>query len=400
MLSYSEILFAVAYLDIEIDPEVFYEEDLKKFVKLLLEKGPEYLQNMDSFSGVSPTPITREKFIDLYNTMIYTKAVNNKIETIQSALMLQDWQTLSDQFPEFSGSTMNSAVLKTGAEIELEESEFIPFYDEWDKVYRGLLPEDYFVIYALPKRGKSSLVANIAYQAIKHGFSIGFYPTELSISVTLKYILGFELGLKGNEALEFFNMYPKELTRLRNKYGSQIIFPSTHIFNWKEYEALYQDKRVQIVFQDNFVRCIAQLGLNEDASSAAKLARQFSTMQQRYRKPTFMVTQETARPATPKELEDNPGVYEVGLGTTFMTKSMHQEASLGLNIVLRPGTQIREVRTVVDRFRGVTDADTVMSIEIDKRCNLKTECIRSSYQKNLDRIEKVYKNSASFKGEE
>jgi len=392
-LTYSEILFASAYLDIDINPDMFYDKELQKFVKLLKEKGSEYLQNMDSFSGVSPTPITREKFIDLYNSMIYTKAVNEKTELLQGSLMLQDWTVLNEQFPELAPSTLNSAVLKTGAEINLENSEFIPFYDQWDTVYKGLLPEDFIVVYGMSKMGKSNLTANIAYQAIKNGFTVGFYPTELSISVTLKYILGFELGLKGNEALEFFNRHPQELTRLRKLYGHRIIFPSTHIFSWKEYEALYQDKRVQVVFQDNFVRCIAQLGLSEDASSASQLARKFSTMQQKYRKPTFIVTQETTRPASPKELEDVPDVFEIGLGHTFMTKSMHQEASLGINIVKRRGTQIREVRTVSDRFRGVTDSDTIMSIEIDKQCNLKTDCVKSSYQKSVDRAERAYLKS-------
>jgi hypothetical protein len=389
-LTYGELLFGVAYLDIDINPEMFYDKELQKFVKLLKEKGSEYLQNMDNFSGISPTPITKEKFIDLYNSQIFTKAVNDRVELLQGSLMLQDWTVLNEEFPKLASDTLNSANLKTGAEISLDDSEFIAFYDQWDTCYRGLLAEDFIIVYGMSKMGKSNLTANIAYQAIKAGYTVGFYPTELSISVTLKYILGFELGLKGNEALEFFNRHPQELGRLRKKYGNNIIFPSTHIFNWKEYEALYQDKRVQIVFQDNFVRCIAQLGLSEDASSASQLARKFSTMQQKYRKPTFIVTQETTRPATPKELEDNPGVYEIGLGHTFMTKSMHQEASLGLNIVKRPGTQIREIRTVSDRFRGVTDADTMMSIEVDKQCNLKTDCVKSSYQKNVDRVEKAY----------
>ncbi len=116
-------------------------------------------------------------------------------------------------------------------------------------------------------------------------------------------------------------------------------------------------------------------------------------MQQKYTKPTFMVTQETTRPAQPKELEENPDVFDIGLGHTFMSKSMHQEASLGLNIRKRAGTQIREIRTISDRFRGVTDSDTNMVIEIDKQCNLKTDCIKSSYQKNVERVEKSFLHS-------
>jgi hypothetical protein len=550
-IDYSELLFVAQYYNIELNPEAFYDKSQAKFVKLLNSKEKNVLQELETFGDISPKPISIEAFNSKYNHMLFTKAVNDKVEKLQGALMMQEWDTLTTEFPDLAGVARSDSKLVTADEISIETSSFTPFYPEWDLVYRGLLPEDFIVIFGINKRGKlladgtpiltpqgwtthgelkvgdyvygldgkaikilnimnraeanmrvemsngeiiychedhewtiknhhgaiktwetskikkylettresiylpqadyiqserkelpldpyfldktkqvtiksviydnqgymghcievdspdglyrvgrtlvpthnSTFTANIAYQAIKHGHTIGFYPTELSISVTLKYILGFEFGLKGNEALEFFNKYPQEFDKLRKKYGKQIIFPPTHIFSWEHYEALYKDSRVQIVFQDNFVRCIAQLGLSEDAVSASQLARKFSTVQQRYRKSTFMVTQETVRPATPKELEDNPGVYEVGQGYTFMTKSMMQETSLGINIVLKSGTTIREIRTTADRFRGSGDGNTIMSIELDSQSNMRTDMVKSSIDKAIQRAEKMLKKS-------
>lgn len=152
----------------------------------------------------------------------------------------------------------------------------------------------YLVGKSLIPTHNSTVTAYLAFKAIESGIPIGFYPTELSISVTLKYILGFALGLRGNEALAYFDGYidqngqfveghKKEFNELIEEYNHLIHLPPTNIFNYNDYESLYLSD-AQFIFHDNFVRSLSQLGLNEDASSASQFSRRLSTIQQKYTK--------------------------------------------------------------------------------------------------------------------
>ena len=142
--------------------------------------------------------------------------------------------------------------------------------------------------------GKSTITAYFAYEAIKAGIPIGVYPTELTISTTLKYIFGYEYGLRGDEALVFFDGYlnengiiegahKEEFRELLERYNHLIFMPPTNRFNWNDYEALYESD-AKFIFHDNFIKSLSQLGLGEDATSASQFARKLSDTQHKFQK--------------------------------------------------------------------------------------------------------------------
>lgn len=232
----------------------------------------------------------------------------------------------------------------------------------------------------------STITAYLAYEAIKSGIPIGFYPTELSLSVTLKYILGFEYGLRGNESLTFFTKNPDELKKTIDKYNHLIYFPPTNMFNYSDYESLYESP-AKFIFHDNLVRSVSQLGLNEDSTSFAMVSRKLATIQQKYKKCTFLVTQETMRDATPKELEANPDKYEYGKGFTYMSKALLQESSLALMVRTRSNSQVRELIVKNDRFRGSADVNTQIFAEITNRGKIKITKVKDAMELALDRAQ-------------
>jgi intein/homing endonuclease len=232
----------------------------------------------------------------------------------------------------------------------------------------------------------STITAYLAYEAVRNGVPIGFYPTELSLSVTLKYILGFEYGVRGNEALVFFNNNPEELKKCIDKYNHLIYLPPSNMFNYTDYEALYESP-AKFIFHDNLVRSVSQLGLNEDQTSFAQVSRRLATIQQKYKKCTFLVTQEAMREATPKELETNPTEYEKGKGHTYMSRALLQESSLALLVRTRPGSQVRELVVKNDRFRGSADVNTQIFAEITPRGKIKVTKVKDAMEEAISRAQ-------------
>lgn len=397
-LSYGELLYGYAHLGLEIDETAFKDTDTRDFIVAMKSNPIESMTGITRWGEISVTPISKDSFIREYNHMVYTPMVNQKAELLKMSLLLNDWGYLSTEFPELAGQTYKVNNTKNPLDIELDEDTFYPFFDQWDKGYRGLRDDDFIVFFAPPKHAKSTITAYLAYEAIKSGIPIGFYPTELSVSVTLKYIFGFEYGLRGNEALMFFDGYidstghpvPGNKAKLREcmeKYNHLVYLPPSNIFTWNDYEALYESD-AKFIFHDNFVRTLSQLGLNEDATSASQLSRKLATIQQKHRKCTFLVTQEAMREASTKELETNPTKLEIGKGYTALSRSLLQECSLALNVRERANSQVKELIIKNDRFRGLSDVNTQIFGEIDNRGKLIVTKVSDSIEKVLGRIEK------------
>lgn len=395
-LSYGELLYGYVYLDIDIDENVFKDSDTKEFIRSMKRMPKGSLDNCEFFGDIAPRVISKDAFLDNYNNMIYNPLVNERVMELQTALLRHDWNYLADKFPETCSLAYKPNSSKNPKDLILDEYTFFSFFPEWDKGFKGLRNDDFIVFYAPPKHGKSTVTAYLAFKAIESGIPIGFYPTELSISVTLKYILGFALGLRGNEALAYFDGYidqkgqfveghKKEFNELIEEYNHLIHLPPTNIFNYNDYESLYLSD-AQFIFHDNFVRSLSQLGLNEDASSASQFSRRLSTIQQKYTKCTFLVTQEAMRECTPKEQETNPGVLEVGKGYTAISRSLLQECSLAFNVRAKANSATKELIVKNDRFRGLMDLDTQMFASISNRGKLVVNTISDSMTKSLDRL--------------
>jgi hypothetical protein len=398
-LSLGEILFAYAHLEVDIDETVFYDNETRKFIVAMKKQAYESMIGLGSWGEVSVKPISKEAFVREYNHLIYARRVNDKTEELKLALLTGDWAVLTAEFPDTIGKAFKVNNTINPSALTLDEDGFYPFFPDWDDGFKGLRDDDFIVFYAPPKHGKSTITAYLAYEAIKNGVPIGFYPTELSLSVTLKYILGFEYGLRGNEALVFFADHHKELTNAIKKYNHLIYFPPTNMFNWSDYEALYESP-AKFIFHDNIVRSVSQLGLNEDSSSFAQVSRKLATLQQKYKKATFLVTQEAMREATPKELEANPDKYEIGKGHTYMSRALLQESSLALLVRTRQNSQVRELMVKNDRFRGAGDVNTQIFTEITSRGKIKVTKVKDAMEETIRRIESKMFESKSVTKEE
>lgn len=397
-LSLSEILYAYAYHNIEIDESTFYDEHTKEFIRAMKRMPYESITGCEMFGEISPQIISKEYFVEQYNTMIYSSIVNEKTAKLQMDLLSHNWLSLSEAFPETQSQAFRVNNIKNPQDLILEDYTFYNFFPEWDKGFRGLRDDDFIVFFAPPKHGKSTITAFLAYKAIKAGIPIGFYPTELTLSVTLKYILGFEYGCRGDESLAFFDGYKdengiqigghkKEFNELLAQYNHLIYLPPSNRFNYNDYEALYESP-AKFIFHDNFVKSAAHLGLEETPTNFSQLSRKLSDIQHKHKKTTFLATQETMREASPKELEGDPDTTEIGKGYTFMSRTLLQESSLALNIKKKSHSQIRKLVVKNDRFRGLSDFNNQMFAEITNRGTLKVTVEQDAMVKNLEMIER------------
>jgi len=450
-LSLGKILYAYAYENIDVDENAFQDKDIKNFIRTMKKVPYGSIAFCEYFGDISPEPISREMFIEKYNEMIFTPLVNEKTLLLQTKLTFEhDWDYLAQEFPESSSNVIRVNNIKHPKDLVLDPISFYPFFDEWDRGFRGLRDDDFIIFFAPPKCvsgsayipysicldgkiinhhggtlrelyhsynsikgnssrgkyvrrdqenykyttlssnregllyhnkiidvtfsgekevyeiktaegntlrvtadhliltnlennlytpvsdlcegsliysksnyyliedkiiskrftgledtydismdgedtnfladnilvhncGKSTITAYLAYKAIKAGIPIGFYPTELTITTTLQYILGFEYSCRGAEASIFFHENPNLFNEILDKYNHLILLPPTNRFNWNDYEALYESD-AKFIFHDNFIKSASQLGINEDASSFSKLSREFSDMQHKYRK--------------------------------------------------------------------------------------------------------------------
>ncbi len=378
MLSYGQILYAYTNLGIRYEKEVFTNEDTRKFYESLLNSNLEKGVNILSWNGIYPVPITPQEYENQVLSDLYTKKINNFTLNLQKQLIYGDWKALKESFPD-SPTVNTEDGLVNFEDLNIQPISYKPFFPEWDKVFKGLLDEDFIIIFAMPKMGKSTLLSYLAYEAIKNGHTIGFYATELSREYTTQYILGWEYGAIGSDALELFNKVPQALTNLMQKYAGKIKYPLSDTFIWSEYEKLYTDKDVEMIFHDNFITSHGNLpSVGKDDSSYEEFSKKLGATFRKYKKPTFMVTQEGERDATEKEKEKNPDRKQVGRGTTFRTRSLGQEATLMLNIV--PSTTVDNKLVIVhDRFRSLNNLISSNSISISQRTGkLETTVIKDS----------------------
>ena len=387
-LSLGEILFAFTHLEVDIDETVFYDNDTRAFIVAMKSQSYESMVGIGRWGEVEVKPISKDFFIREYNHLIYAKKVNDRAEELKLALLTNDWALLASEFPETAGQAFKVNNTINPKDLILEDDGFYLFFDEWNEGFKGLRDDDFIVFFAPPKHGKSTITAYLAYEAVRSGIPIGFYPTELSLSVTLKYICGFEYGLRGNESLQFFARNPDELKKCIAKYNHLIYFPPTNIFSFTDYEALYESD-AKFIFHDNFIRSLSQLGLNEDAASASQFSRKLATIQQRHKKCTFLVTQEAMREATPKEVESNPDRLEIGKGYTALSRSLLQECSLSLLVRTRANSQVRELIVKNDRFRGSADVNTQIFAEITNRGKIKITKVKDAMEVSLDRAQRL-----------
>jgi len=406
-LSLGQLLYAYSYHDLDIDERHFYDKDVKEFIRAMKRMPNESIKQCSVFGDISPEIISKEAFVETYNAMVFTPLVNEKCQRLKELITFQhDWAALAEEFPEAGTQCFRINNIKNPMDLVLEDVTFYSFFPEWDKGFRGLRDDDFIVYFAPPKTGKSTITAYFAYEAIKAGIPIGVYPTELTITTTLKYIFGYEFGLRGDEALAFFDgfisengivegSHKEEFKELLEKYNHLIFMPPTNRFNWNDYEALYESD-AKFIFHDNFIKSLSQLGLGEDATSASQFARKLSDTQHKFQKTTFLVTQEAMREATPKELETAPTITEYGKGHTFLTRSLLQESSLALHIKRRPNTQIRDLIVKNDRFRGLNDGTSTMFAEVTNRGKIRVTMAKDSVKESLMRAERKLFESASI----
>lgn len=294
-LSLGQLLYAYSYHDLDIDERHFYDKDVKEFIRAMKRMPNESIKQCSVFGDISPEIISKEAFVETYNAMVFTPLVNEKCQRLKELITFKhDWAALAEEFPEAGTQCFRINNIKNPMDLVLDDVTFYSFFPEWDKGFRGLRDDDFIVYFAPPKTGKSTITAYFAYEAIKSGIPIGVYPTELTISTTLKYIFGYEYGLRGDEALVFFDGYlnengiiegahKEEFRELLERYNHLIFMPPTNRFNWNDYEALYESD-AKFIFHDNFIKSLSQLGLGEDATSASQFARKLSDTQHKFKK--------------------------------------------------------------------------------------------------------------------
>lgn len=386
MIQRGELLWGRSRLGFDLNPDWFKDSEEKKFVKSLMAETPETLQELDSFLGIVPQVISKEAFRQNLNYAICAPRINELTFSLQAALACGDYDTIFEHLPELS-DVPRSSKLRRLADIEEKSFSYQPFFPEWDRVFRGLLAEDLIVIFAVQKTGKSCTSAYLAYKALEKGYTVGYYPTELTIDMTVKYILGCALGLKGNEALIYFERNPEDFKELKQKYGQQLILPERHIFNWGEYEELY--KYSDIVFMDNIISSLTQIGMEENENGVTNFTRKLSNLQKKFSKPSFIVTQEGVRLPSAKELEANPEMEKPGNNETRLSKAPSQEASLLLQIVKDGGGVSRKIIPRSDRFRGTDNLNSKFSVELDNKGRFKSIVDSDGINKALSIAEKA-----------
>jgi hypothetical protein len=394
-VTYSEILYSYTRHGIDIREEWFKDDkDMVAFIKSLKSVPKEELADIMSWNGIDISIISRASFQNKLFTSLFTEKVNDLSFKQQIALKTGDWRYLQDLFPEVTGLPRSDRLM-TANEFPDDTNLYKPFFPEWDSIFYGLLPGDLIYIYSTPKMGKSVTAAYLAYKALANGYKVGFYNTELDTQTTQKAILGFNKGLKYNEALVFFQKHPKEYALLKDTFGLNLLMPPNLIFEWDLLEEMF--KRCDLVILDNQVSALATLGIEESPQTMGDITRKLSTMQKKYGKPFIIVTQEAARQATPKELEVEPNILEYGTGSTRSSRACLQECSLALRIVKQNShSLVRRLQVVMDRYRSKLDSMSSYEITINNRGEMLVEVMRDAIELALQRAEKeMMKTEAS-----
>lgn len=373
-ISLGKLLYAYFYLDLKFPESVFLDPKTRDFIKALYQIKVEQVGKVDVWNGIEIQPCTEFGIKNEVYSAYFRQAINIRHVDMCKSLERADWYDLVKHFPEVSESIQTSSKIIKASKLKIKIPEFKPFFPKWDQAFYGVLPDDFIVMYAIAKLGKSTNSNYICAQAIKAGKSVAYYPTEDSVDKTACSIFGFLLDkpLRPDESIHYFNKFPEKMEEVQEKYGEQLTMPEDKIFEWSRYEELYKQKP-DFVILDQMSLAMNAYGLEDvDAKQAGKFCKQLLAMQNKYCIPSLVVMQEGYRPPTPEERKKYSELadrMEFGSGNARGTNAPKQDASLSLNLVFDQRTRERSLIVRHDRYRNLTSGERVVEVMLDSRGN-------------------------------
>lgn len=351
---------------------------LKSFIEKLQEQSPEELEALGSFSGTAPQPISLDSLKREVSSSYLRLRVNElyKRQLTQISLGEFEDESLTKAFPELSGSDLSNAPRAIYAkDLSLETIEFKPFFPEFDRVFSGLIDSDYILLYGMTGTGKSSLQSKFIAEGLKQKIKIASYQTEMSLSQSRVYIYGAFLGLLPHEAGIYFENNKDEFKYLNQVLGDYLILPSENSFNWLCFEKFF-DTDAKIISLDQISSAIGQLGKVENEQNVAEFSKKIQSLVMKHKRPVLVNHQETFRSATASELEKNPNLKFIGLGTPRYASSVLMDLTLAL-LIRKDEFNNRSIVVNKDRFRGISSLDEYFCDVDNKTGNLSGSIVKS-----------------------
>lgn len=387
-ISLGKLLYAYIHLGIKFPEILFLEQKTKEFIKSLYSLSADKIGNVEVWNGIQIQVCTEYGIKNEVYSAYFRNGINiRQVELIKS-LERADWYELVKHFPEVSETISLSSKITRANKIEIKIPQFIPFFPEWDKAFSGILPDDFIIIYAIAKLGKSTNSNYICAQALKAGKTIAYYPTEDSVDKTVCSIYGFLLDkpLRPDESLIYFNKFPEKMKEVENRYGGNLIVPDNNIFEWASYEEMYKEKP-DFVILDQMSLAMNAYGLEDvDAKQAGKFSKQLLAMKTKYNIPTLIVMQEGYRPPTAEErkkYQEMADRMEFGSGNARGTNAPKQDASLSLNLIYDHRSRERSLIVRHDRYRNLTSGEKMVEVSLDSRGNWNVGLLKDT-TKNWD----------------
>ena len=368
MINTSQLLYS--YLNHNYLPPKDLVDDsiLKSFIDKLSSENREELIALGSYSGTHPQHITLDALKREVSSNYLRLRVNEryKKQLTQISLGEFDDESLTSAFPELAGSDLSNAPRAVYAkDIVLEPIRFNSLYPAWDNIFSGIISTDYILIYGITSTGKSTLSCKIAVECIRNKKTVAFYSTEMTQSQSRAYIMGSMLGLLPHESVGYFERYPAKFEKMNSVLGNNLILASEDQFSWDCLEKMFVSE-ADVIFLDQMNTSLGDLGLDENEQNLSNFSGKLRALITKYKKPCFVVHQESYRPPTPKELETNPNLREVGLGVPRYATKIRMDITLGLLIKKNPMTGDRHLAITKDRFRGL-DSLAEFYCELDRK---------------------------------
>lgn len=391
-ISLGKILYSYSKLSLKFPETLFKDEQVRKFVQDLNTMTDDTLSSIDIWNGVSPEFCTEEGITNEVYSCYYINKINEQHRELLNYKINRNWSSLASHFKD-EGIKSGNNKISNAAELEVKPVLFANFFPEWDAVFRGITPEDYIILYALTKHGKSTVASYIAGQAIKAGRKVAFFPTELTTSKAITSIFGLMMEpspLRPDESSVFFQKYPEKLKEMKEKYGQNLLMPVSNVFDWESYEELYKQKP-DLVVLDQMSIAMSNMGLDDtNAQEAGAFSKKLLNTKLKHMIPTLVVMQEGMRPPTKEdrqkygELADH---MDFGTGKPRGTNAPPQDATLALLIYKDKNTQERRIKVKYDRERNLTSGEIGYEILLDNRSRMHAELTRiNEYNHNLENI--------------
>lgn len=391
-ISLGKLLHSYSKLALKFPEHLFKDGMVRKFVIDLNSMSDQTLSSIDIWNGVSPEFCTEEGITNEVYSCYYINRINEQNRELLDYKITRNWSKLAEHFKD-EGINSGNNKISNAAELEIKPVLFSNFFPEWDSVFRGLTPEDYIILYALTKHGKSTVASYLAGQAIKAGRKVAFFPTELTTSKAITSIFGLMLDpspLRPDESSVFFSKYPEKLLEMKEQYGKNLLMPVSNVFDWGSYEELYKQKPDFLVL-DQMSIAMSNIGLDDtNAQEAGAFSKKLLNTKLRYMIPTLVVMQEGMRPPTKEdrqkygELADH---MDFGTGKPRGTNAPPQDATLALLIYKDKITHERRVKVKYDRERNLTSGEIGYEILLDNRSRMHAELTRvNEYNQNLENI--------------